>query len=52
MYKESRFTTLRSSHPEEAKKLLEEAQQDVQDRRQMYEAWAKMNPGQPDKPPQ
>ena len=44
MYNESRFTSLRNSHPEEARKLLQEAQEDVQNRRCIYETWAKMHP--------
>jgi len=42
IYNESRYTMLRQSHPEEAKKLLAEAQQDVVDRWRTYEAWANM----------
>jgi pyruvate-ferredoxin/flavodoxin oxidoreductase len=42
IYNESRYTMLRQSHPEEAKKLLVEAQQDVADRWRTYEAWANM----------
>jgi pyruvate-ferredoxin/flavodoxin oxidoreductase len=40
LYNETRYTQLRQSHPEEAKKLLEEAQQDVAARWKMYETWA------------
>lgn len=42
LYNESRYTMLRQSHPEEAKKLLEEARQDVTVRWKMYETWASM----------
>jgi pyruvate-ferredoxin/flavodoxin oxidoreductase len=40
LYNETRYTTLRQTHPEEAKKLLEQAQQDVAARWKMYETWA------------
>jgi pyruvate-ferredoxin/flavodoxin oxidoreductase len=40
LYNETRYTMLRQSHPEEAKKLLEEARQDVAARWKMYETWA------------
>jgi pyruvate-ferredoxin/flavodoxin oxidoreductase len=42
LYNETRYTALKQSHPEEAKGLLAEAQQDVADRWRMYETWAKM----------
>jgi len=42
LYNETRYTMLRQSHPEEAKKLLEEARQDVATRWKMYETWASM----------
>jgi pyruvate-ferredoxin/flavodoxin oxidoreductase len=42
LYNETRYTMLKQSHPEEAKKLLEEARQDVADRWKMYETWANM----------
>ena len=42
LYNEGRYTMLKQSHPEEAKKLLEEAQQDVLNRWKIYEAWAGM----------
>jgi pyruvate-ferredoxin/flavodoxin oxidoreductase len=42
LYNETRYTMLRQSHPEEAKKLLEEARQDVAARWKMYETWASM----------
>ena len=41
IYNESRYTMLRQSQPEVAKKLLEEAQQDVAERWKKYEALAK-----------
>jgi pyruvate-ferredoxin/flavodoxin oxidoreductase len=40
IYNESRYTMLQQSHPDVAKKLLEEAQQDVANRWKTYEAWA------------
>lgn len=40
LYNETRYTMLRQGHPEEAKKLLEQARQDVADRWKIYEAWA------------
>jgi pyruvate-ferredoxin/flavodoxin oxidoreductase len=42
LYNETRYTVLRQTHPEEAKKLLEQAQQDVAARWKMYETWAGM----------
>jgi pyruvate/2-oxoacid:ferredoxin oxidoreductase beta subunit len=42
LYNETRYTMLRQSHPEEAKKLLEEAREDVAARWKMYETWASM----------
>jgi pyruvate-ferredoxin/flavodoxin oxidoreductase len=42
LYNETRYTMLRQSHPEEAKKLLEEARGDVAARWKMYETWASM----------
>jgi pyruvate-ferredoxin/flavodoxin oxidoreductase len=42
IYNESRYTSLRHTHPDLAKKLLEEAQHDVLDRWKVYEAWAKL----------
>ncbi|HEY4677424.1 MAG TPA: pyruvate:ferredoxin (flavodoxin) oxidoreductase [Candidatus Angelobacter sp.] len=42
IYNETRYSMLRQSHPEEAKKLLEEARQDVAARWKMYEIWASM----------
>ncbi|PYP90534.1 MAG: pyruvate:ferredoxin (flavodoxin) oxidoreductase [Candidatus Angelobacter sp. Gp1-AA117] len=45
LYNEGRYTMLKQSHPEEAKKLLEEAQQDVLNRWKIYEAWAGMKIG-------
>jgi pyruvate-ferredoxin/flavodoxin oxidoreductase len=43
LYNETRYTTLRQAHPEEARKLLEEAKQDVTDRWKMYETFANMS---------
>jgi pyruvate-ferredoxin/flavodoxin oxidoreductase len=42
IYNETRYSMLRQSHPEEAKKLLEEARDDVAARWKMYETWASM----------
>jgi pyruvate-ferredoxin/flavodoxin oxidoreductase len=42
IYNETRYTMLRQSHPEAAKKLLDEAQQDVRERWKAYEAWARV----------
>jgi pyruvate-ferredoxin/flavodoxin oxidoreductase len=42
IYKESRYTSLTSSHPDEAKHLLQAAKQDVLDRWKIYENLAKM----------
>ena len=42
LYNETRYTMLRQSNPEEAKKLLEEAREDVATRWKMYETWASM----------
>ncbi len=42
IYNEARYTMLRQSHPEAAKHLLEEAQQDVRERWKAYETWARM----------
>jgi pyruvate-ferredoxin/flavodoxin oxidoreductase len=42
LYNETRYTVLCQSHPEEAKKLLEEARGDVATRWKMYETWASM----------
>lgn len=44
IYNESRYTALRQTHPELARKLLEEARQDVLDRWKTYEAWANPSP--------
>jgi len=41
IYNESRYTMLQQSHPQAAKKLLEQAQQDVANRWKKYEALAK-----------
>jgi len=43
IYNETRYSMLRQSHPEEAKKLLEEAREDVAARWKMYETWASMS---------
>ena len=43
LYNENRFNQLRHSHPEDAKKLLHEAQADVQSRWRTYEIFAKTN---------
>jgi pyruvate-ferredoxin/flavodoxin oxidoreductase len=40
VYNEARYTMLKQNHPETAKRLLEEAQQDVRDRWKLYEMWA------------
>jgi pyruvate-ferredoxin/flavodoxin oxidoreductase len=42
IYNEARYTMLKQSHPESAKKMLEQAQQDVRDRWKIYEMWAQM----------
>ena len=42
IYNETRYTMLRQSHPDAAKKLLDEAQQDVRERWKAYEAWARV----------
>ncbi|HXZ79534.1 MAG TPA: pyruvate:ferredoxin (flavodoxin) oxidoreductase, partial [Terriglobales bacterium] len=42
IYNETRYTMLTHSHPEEAKELLQEAQQDVVNRWKLYEYWASM----------
>ncbi len=42
LYNEARFTMLQESRPETAKRLLEEAQQDVRDRWKVYEMWSRM----------
>jgi len=42
VYNEARYTMLKQSHPETAKQLLDEAQQDVRDRWKIYEMWAHM----------
>jgi len=41
LYNETRYTALKQSHPEEAKHLLAQAQQDVAERWKIYENWAK-----------
>jgi pyruvate-ferredoxin/flavodoxin oxidoreductase len=39
IYNETRYTSLKQSHPEQAKQLLEQAKQDVLDRWKVYESW-------------
>jgi pyruvate-ferredoxin/flavodoxin oxidoreductase len=39
LYQESRYTALRQTQPEQARKLLQAAQQDVAARWKMYETW-------------
>jgi pyruvate-ferredoxin/flavodoxin oxidoreductase len=41
LYSEDRYTSLKNAHPEEARHLLEEAQQDTLDRWKMYQMWAR-----------
>ncbi len=41
-YNETRYTMLAKSHPEAARKLLEQAQQDVESRWKLYDYWAHM----------
>lgn len=43
LYKETRYTQLQQTHPEDARRLLEEARHDVDARWKMYEAWANMS---------
>jgi pyruvate-ferredoxin/flavodoxin oxidoreductase len=45
IYKETRFSMLTKSQPEQAKKLLEQAQEDVHARWRLYEQWANMKTG-------
>jgi pyruvate-ferredoxin/flavodoxin oxidoreductase len=42
--KQNRFKILAKSHPERSKKLLEEAQKDINDRRRIYEKMASETP--------
>jgi len=42
IYNETRYTSLTRSHPEEAKRLLELAKQDVLERWKLYQMWANM----------
>ncbi|MGE5324188.1 MAG: pyruvate:ferredoxin (flavodoxin) oxidoreductase [Actinomycetota bacterium] len=42
LYNETRYTALRQTHPDEARKLLELAQQDVNERWKLYSAFANM----------
>jgi pyruvate-ferredoxin/flavodoxin oxidoreductase len=44
IYNEARYTMLAHSDPEEARKLLHEAQEDVKIRYRLYENWASMSP--------
>jgi pyruvate-ferredoxin/flavodoxin oxidoreductase len=44
IYNETRYTMLAHSDPEAAKKLLQEAQEDVKNRWRVYENWAEMSP--------
>jgi pyruvate-ferredoxin/flavodoxin oxidoreductase len=46
-YNETRYTMLAHSDPETARRLLEEAQQDVLARWRLYEQWAALSAGQP-----
>jgi pyruvate-ferredoxin/flavodoxin oxidoreductase len=46
VYNETRYTMLAHSHPEEAKRLLELAQEDVLSRWRLYEHWANMPAGE------
>ncbi|MEO0534295.1 MAG: pyruvate:ferredoxin (flavodoxin) oxidoreductase [Cyanobacteria bacterium P01_A01_bin.123] len=45
MYAENRFKMLTHSHPQTAKKLLQQVQQDVQTRWQLYQSLADLNSG-------
>jgi len=45
IYNEARYTSLTQSHPEEAKRLLEEAKKDVLERWKLYQMWANMPAG-------
>jgi len=42
LYNETRYTSLRQAHPEQARKLLELAQKDVNERWKLYSAFANM----------
>ncbi|MCB4757050.1 MAG: pyruvate:ferredoxin (flavodoxin) oxidoreductase, partial [Elusimicrobia bacterium] len=42
-YRQNRFKMLTKSHPEEAKKLLEKAQESIKERRRLYENMAAMS---------
>ena len=44
IYNEARYTMLAHSDPEEARKLLHQAQEDVKVRWRLYENWAEMSP--------
>ena len=43
IYNETRYTMLAKSHPEQAKALLELAQEDVESRWKLYDYWAHMS---------
>jgi len=47
LYNETRYTSLRQAHPDEARKLLELARHDVMVRWKMYEAFANMPVNEP-----
>jgi pyruvate-ferredoxin/flavodoxin oxidoreductase len=42
IYNETRYTMLAKSHPEHAKELLAQAQEDVESRWKLYDYWARM----------
>jgi pyruvate-ferredoxin/flavodoxin oxidoreductase len=44
-YNETRYTMLAHSDPETARRLLEQAQEDVQARWRVYEQWAALSAG-------
>ncbi|MEW6128577.1 MAG: pyruvate:ferredoxin (flavodoxin) oxidoreductase [Acidobacteriota bacterium] len=48
LYRENRFKMLTKSHPEDAKRMLKEAQKDVYDRWRFYEYFASRKPEPPD----
>jgi pyruvate-ferredoxin/flavodoxin oxidoreductase len=52
VYNEARYTMLRQSHPEAARQLLQEAQQDVRERWKAYEMWARAAITDGQKPPE
>ncbi|HLW54548.1 MAG TPA: pyruvate:ferredoxin (flavodoxin) oxidoreductase [Candidatus Angelobacter sp.] len=49
LYSEDRYTSLKQTHPDEARHLLEEARQDTLDQWNMYQKWARtaVNPSEP-----